>query len=115
MTKAIDVENFILALDKKNALEERKSKKVTFRGEYKKEAPKDPFDLEGLQKVLQTMSNEMVNIKKQVAETSSRKSYNPHKGDPSPNQNLKTEYQMLSHMWRKRKSQQLKNKVMTKR
>ena len=73
MKEAITVEKRILSLDKKNALEERKSKKVTFRDESKKEPPKDLFDLEGLQKVLKTMSNEMVDIKKQVADTSSKK------------------------------------------
>jgi hypothetical protein len=35
--------------------------------------------LEGLQKVIKTMSNEMVDIKKQVVETSSRKYFRPFK------------------------------------
>ena len=64
MKESIAIEKIILDLDKKYALEERKSKKVTFRDESKKKSPKDPFDLEGLQKVLKTMSNEMVDIKK---------------------------------------------------
>jgi len=63
MKESIAVEKRILALDKKNALEEYKSKKVTFRDEPKKKPPKDPFDLEGLQKFIQTMSNEMIDIK----------------------------------------------------
>jgi len=79
MKEAIVVEKHILALDNKNALEERKSKKVTFRDEYNKKAPKYPFDVEALQKFLKTMSNEMVNTKKQVAETSSRKAYKAYK------------------------------------
>lgn len=83
MKESIAVEKRILSLHKKNALEEIKSKKVTFRDESKKKAPKDPFDLEGLQKVLKTTSNEMVDIKKQVAETSSRKPYRPYKRNPS--------------------------------
>ena len=41
---------------------------------------KDPFDLEGLQKVLKTMSNDMIEIKKQVTETSTpKKSFHPFK------------------------------------
>jgi len=64
MKEAIVVEKCILALEKKIVLEERKSKKVTFRDESKKKSPKDPFDLEGMKKVLKIMSNEMVNIKK---------------------------------------------------
>jgi len=44
---------------------------------------KDPFDLEGLKKVLKTMSNEMVDIKKQVVETSSKNPYRPFKRNPS--------------------------------
>lgn len=48
MKEEITVEKRILDVDKKNALEERKSKKVTFRDESKKKPPKDPFDLEGL-------------------------------------------------------------------
>ena len=36
---------------------------------------KDPYDVEGLQKVLKTMSNEMVEIKKQVAKTSTKKPF----------------------------------------
>ena len=38
-------------------------------------AVKYPYDMEGLQKVLKTMSNEMVEIKKQVAETSIKKPF----------------------------------------
>ena len=64
-------------------IEERKSKKVSFKEDPKKKQPKDPFYLEGLQKVLKTMSNEMVDIKKQVAETSSKKPYMPFKRNPS--------------------------------
>ena len=37
---------------------------MTFKEDSEKKAPKDPFDIEGLQKVLKTMSNEMVKIKK---------------------------------------------------
>jgi len=52
MKEAIVVEKPILALVKKNALEETKSKMVTFKDELKEKTPKDPFDLEDLQKVL---------------------------------------------------------------
>jgi len=62
--EVIAVEKHILALEKKNALEERKSKKVTSRDDSKKKAIKDPYDMEGLQKFLKTMSNEMVENKK---------------------------------------------------
>lgn len=63
MKEAIAVEKHTLAVEKKNTLEEREYKKVTFRDDSRKMPPKDPFDLEGLQKVLKTMSNEMVDIK----------------------------------------------------
>ena len=53
----------------------KNKKKVTFKDESKKKAPKDPFGLEGLQQVLKTLSNEMVEIKKQVAKYSSKKSF----------------------------------------
>ena len=48
MKEVIVVEKHILALEKKNALEERKFKKVTFRDDSKKKPPKYPFDLEWL-------------------------------------------------------------------
>ena len=83
MKEAIAVEKRIIALEKKNAIEEWKSKKVTFKEDPKKKQSKDPFDLEGLQKVLKTMSNKMVDIKKQVVETSSKKPYIPFKINPS--------------------------------
>ena len=83
MKEAIAVEKRIIALEKKNAIEERKSKKVTFKEDPKKKQSRDPFDLEGLQKVLKTMSNEMVDIKKQVAETSSKKYFKPFRRNPS--------------------------------
>ena len=54
MKEAIVVENCILAVEKKNIVDERKSKKVSFRDDPKKKQSKDPFDLEGLQKVLKT-------------------------------------------------------------
>ena len=74
MKEAIAVEKRITSLEKKNAIEETKSKKVSFKDDSKKKA-KDPYDMEGLQKVLKTMSNEMVEIKKQVAETSTKKPF----------------------------------------
>ena len=58
---------------------------MNFRDESKKKPPKYPFDLEGLQKVLKTMSNEMVDIKKQVAETSSKKYFRPFKRNSPAN------------------------------
>lgn len=73
MKEAIAVEKCILSLEKENALQVRKTKKITFKDESKKEAPKYLFDLEGLQKVLRTMFKEMVDIKKKVVEASSRK------------------------------------------
>ena len=66
MKEALAVEKSVIALEKKTALEERKSKKVSFKDNSKKKNIKDPYDMEGLQKVLKTMSNEMVEIKKQV-------------------------------------------------
>lgn len=61
---------------------------MTFRDNFKKKPPKDPFNHEDLQKVLKTMSSEMVDIKKQVAETSSKKSFRPFErsspADPKP-------------------------------
>ena len=64
MKEALAVEKRVNALEKKAALEERKNKKVSFKEYTKKKTPKDPYDMEGLQKVLKTMSNEMVEIKK---------------------------------------------------
>jgi len=64
MKEVIAVEKHILALEKKNVVDERKSKKVAFKDDPKKKQSKHQFDLEGLQKVLKTMSNEMVDIKK---------------------------------------------------
>ena len=41
--------------------------------------------MEGLQKVLKTMSNEMIEIKKKVAETSTKRSFrNFKKPEPKP-------------------------------
>lgn len=57
MKEALAVEKRIIALEKKTALEERKNKKVTFKDDAKKKTQKDPYDMEGLQKVLKTMSN----------------------------------------------------------
>jgi len=83
MKEEIAVEKRTIALEKKNVVEECKSKKVSFKEDPKKTQPKDPFGLEGLQKVLKTMSNEMVDIKKQVAETSSTNPYKPYRRNPS--------------------------------
>jgi len=44
--EAIAIEKRILAVERKNVLEEQKSKKVTFRDDSKKKPPTDPFDLE---------------------------------------------------------------------
>lgn len=63
MKESIAVGKRILALEKKISLEERKTKKATFKEEPKKKSPRDPSDLEGLQKVLKSMSNDMVDIK----------------------------------------------------
>jgi hypothetical protein len=63
MKEALAVEKRINALEKKAALEDRKAKKVSFKDDSKKKTPKDPYDMEGLQKVLKTLSNEMVEIK----------------------------------------------------
>lgn len=75
MKEAIAMEKRITALEKKAALEDRKSKKVSFKDDSKKKMAKDPHDMEGLQKVLKTMSNEMVEIKKQVAKTSTKRPF----------------------------------------
>lgn len=83
LTEATAVEKRVIALEKRSAIEEHKSKKGTFKEDPKKKQTKDPFDLEGLQKVLNTMSNEMIDIKKQVAETSSKKPYRAFKRGPS--------------------------------
>ena len=75
MKIALFVEKIILTLENKNTQEERKTKKVTFNDEPKKKTPKYPFDLKGLQKVLKSMSNEMVETKKQVVESSFKKPF----------------------------------------
>lgn len=88
MKEVIAVEKHILSVEKRNALEERKYKKVTFRDDSKNKPPKDPFDFEGLWKVFKTMSHEMVDIRKQVAETSSKNPFIPfNRNSPA---NLKT-------------------------
>lgn len=75
MKEAIVVEKHIIALENKSTLEERKSKKITFKDDSKKKAFKDPYDMEALQNVLKTMSNGMVEIKNQVVETSTKKPF----------------------------------------
>lgn len=88
MKEEIVVEKCILALQNKNNLEERKSIKVTFRDDSKKKAIKHPYDMEGLQRVLKTMSNKMVEIKKQVVETSMKKPFRKFKGNQSTDPKL---------------------------
>ena len=82
LTEALAVEKRVVALEKRSAIEERKYKKISFKEDTKKKQTKDSFDLEGLQKVLKAMSNEMVDIKKKVAETSSKKPYRAFKINP---------------------------------
>ena len=80
MKESLFVEKHIIALEKNNFQEDRKSKKVSFKDDSKKKPPKDPFDVEGLQKFLNTMTNEMADIKKQVVESSSsKKTFRPFK------------------------------------
>ena len=69
---------------KKKDQEDRKLKRVTFKDEAKNKAPKDAFDLEGLQQVLKNLSNEMVEIKKQVTESSSKKTFRPFRRNQPP-------------------------------
>ena len=83
LIEAIAVEKCVIALEKRFAIEEPKSKKVTFKEDSKKKQTKDPFDLEGLQKVLKAMSNEMIDIKKQVAETSTKRPFRTFERSPS--------------------------------
>ena len=79
-----DLEKIILALEKHSKIEDKKSKKVTFSQYSKNKVSKDPFDIEGLQKVLKTISNDMIEIKKQVAQTlAPTKSFRPFKKNPS--------------------------------
>ena len=85
MKEVVSVEKGINALEKKNDEEDRKLKRVTFKDEAKKKASKDPFDLEGLQQVLKNLSNEMVEIKKQVAESSSKKPFRTFRRNQPPN------------------------------
>lgn len=88
MKEALAVEKRIKAVEKKVALEDRKSKKVSFKDDSKKKTPKDPYDIEGLQKVLKTLSNEMVEIKKQVAETSTKRPFRNFKKTESKPPNV---------------------------
>ena len=73
MKEAFSVEKHIIALEKKICQEDKKSKKVSFKDDSKKNPSKDHFDVEGLQKVLKTMTNEMVDIKKKIFENSNAK------------------------------------------
>lgn len=69
MKETLAMEKRVLTLEKKVIIEEIKiDKKVTFREESQKKTAKNPFDLEGLQNFLKTMSNEMVELKNQVVE-----------------------------------------------
>jgi len=90
MKEALAVEKRINALEKKAALEDRKAKKVSFKDYSKKKTPKDPYDMEGLQKVLKTLSNEMVEIKKHVAETSNKRPFRTYKKTESKPPNVIT-------------------------
>ena len=86
MKESLSVEKRITTLEKKNSQEDRKSKKISFKDDSKKNMPKDPFDVEGLQKVLKTMTNEMTDVKKQVAKSSSsKKNFRPFKKNQSSN------------------------------
>ena len=82
LAEALAVERHVVALEKRSTIEERKSKKISFKEETKKKQMKDPFDMEGLQKVLKAMSNEMIDIRKQVAESSPRKPFRNFKRNP---------------------------------
>lgn len=64
LKEALVVEKRILALEKRLEIEDIKSNKVTFSQDSKNKVLKDPFDMEGLQKVLKTMSNDMIERKK---------------------------------------------------
>ena len=75
MKEVISVEKRIITLEKKAALEDRKYKKVSFKDDSKKKIAKDPYDMEGLQNVLKTMSNKMIEIKNQVVETSTKRPF----------------------------------------
>jgi len=87
MKEAIAVEKCSIALEKKATLEDRKSKKVSFKDDSKKKMAKDPYDMEGLQNFLKTMTNEMIEIKKQVAETSTEKPFRNFKKPKSKHPN----------------------------
>ena len=63
MKESLSIENIILALEKKTAQEERNTKRVSFNDEPKNKTSKYPYYIEGLQKVLKTMSNDMVEKK----------------------------------------------------
>ena len=73
MKESLSVEKRITALKKNNSQEDHKSKKISFKDDSKNKTPKDPFNVEGIQKILKTMTNEMTDIKKQVAENSNSK------------------------------------------
>ena len=60
--------------------------------------------MEGLQKVLKTMSNEMVEIKKQVAETSTKK---PFRNSEETKLNLNLLMQSLMQNQKKRKKKKI--------
>lgn len=85
MKEVVSIKKGKNALERKKDQEDRKLKRVTFKDEAKKKAPKDPFDLEGLQEVFKTLSNDIVDIKKQVVEYSSRKPLRPFKRYHPPN------------------------------
>lgn len=74
MKEALEVEKILLTLEKQVVAEDRKhANKLTFKEEPKKKTTKDPYNIKGFQKFLKTLSNEMVELKKQVIESSSLK------------------------------------------
>ena len=69
-----------------NFQEDKKSKKTSFKDDSNKKMPTDPFDVEGLENVLKTMTNEMADTKKQVTEYSnSKKSFRNFKKKQTSN------------------------------
>lgn len=78
MKEELGVEKQMLSIAKKYFVEENKrsshpTKKVTFKEEKNENIPKDAFDMNGLQKVINTLSNEVFSLKKHVVKESSSK------------------------------------------
>lgn len=78
MKEVISIEKHIFSLEKKIVSDERRVVKKE-KKDLRKKHSKYAFDVEVLKKIINSMTIEIVELKRQVAESSSRKGYRPMK------------------------------------